>query len=932
MALLNRIRPLPFPARQSITASGWLDSAFGALARELAWIESADIVPSRVQGEITRRLKPLMAEARATIKARFEQTGDGLGCGEGFAQFVDRLLAGLHRLATVVAYPAANPTLGEALQLLALGGYGRGALAPYSDVDLLILLPYKRTARAEQVAEFVLYVLWDLNLKVGHAVRSVDECARLAKSDMVIRTTLLDMRSLAGDESLSADLAKRLTRDVLAGSNKAYVAAKLGEREQRIEKNGDSRYRLEPNVKDGKGALRDLHLLGWIAAHVWRTADLAELVRRGVFLPQEARRFEKAQSFLWAVRTHLHYLVGRAEERLTFDVQREIARRLGYTDRTGSLEVERFMRHYFLVARDVGELGRVFMSAVEEELGTERKFLAFPASVEGFPLRQGRLSIPDGRYFERNPVDLIRIFRISQKTGHPIHPRAQSAISRGRARVNAGLRAEPEANRLFVEIIDSPGAHETLRAMNEAGILGRFMPDWGRVVGQMQFDMYHVYTVDEHTLYVVSNLARMESGELAEAFPIASAALKTIRSRRELYLAALLHDIAKGRGGDHSVLGAQVAAKFCRRLGLSDAETDSVAWLVRWHLAMSDVALKRDLEDGRTIRDFANMVQSPERLRLLLVLTTCDIEGVGPGRWNSWKAGLFSELFARVSDVLSGLPTSKGSSSRVLVAHEAARSELADWSDQEFARFVALGPAGYWLAYDAKAHGRHARLIGEAEALGQKISVATRLDEARGVTEITIYADDGPLLFSQLAGGIAATGLTIVDAKISPLANGKVLDVFSVHDASGSTGQASGHASGRITDRHDRLVRMIEHGVSGALVLSDELARRGSTFIGRTKVLPAPPRVLIDNDASQSHNVIEVNGRDRPGLLYGLTAKLNEINVRVSSAKISTYGHRVVDVFYVTDPSGAKITEGPWLHHIYVELMGVLGESVEKTA
>ncbi len=894
------------------------------LNSEIASVADADLPPSRIQTEITRRLKPVLATARATVAARFEETGEGLPCGQAYARFIDEMLIGLHRLANDVVYPVANPTLGEALQLVAVGGYGRGALAPFSDIDLMILLPYKRTARAEQVVEFILYVLWDLGLKVGHAVRSVDECIRLAKSDMVIRTTLLDMRPLAGDETLMADLVKRLARDVLSGGNRAYVSAKLQEREQRLEKNGDSRYRLEPNVKEGKGGLRDVHLLYWVAAHLWRTTDLQELVKRGIFLPAEARRLVKAEAFLWTVRTHLHTLVGRAEERLTFEVEREIARRLGYTDRTGALEVERFMKHYFLVARDVGELGRIFLSAVEAELGAERKFLGFPLSLEGFALRQDRLSIPDEKYFERNPIELIRIFRISQKTGRAIHPRAQSAISRARTRINAAFRADPEANRLFVEILDAPKADETLRAMNEAGILGRFMPDWGRVVGQMQFDMYHVFTVDEHSLHVITNLARLERGELAEGFPLATGEIRKIRSRRELFLAVILHDIAKGRGGDHSILGAQTATKFCKRLGLGDAETETVAWLVRWHLAMSDVALKRDLEDEQTIRDFADLVQSPERLRLLLILTTCDIDGVGPGRWNSWKAGLLSELYARTSDMLSGTPTSKGSSSRVVVAQEMARAALADWSDMEFSRYAALGPPGYWLAYDAAAHARHARQIGEAETAAQAISVATRVDETRGVTEITVYAGDDPLLFSQLAGGIAATGFTIVDAKISPLANGKVLDVFSVHDANGNTGQ--------VTDRHDKLARMIERSVSGELVLGEELARRGTTLIGRSKALPAPPRVIIDNDASQGHNVIEVNGRDRPGLLYALTTKLTDLGARISSAKISTYGHRVVDVFYVRDAFGKKITEGAWLHHIYVELMAVLGETVDKAA
>ncbi len=871
-----------------------------------------------VQSEITRHLKPLMADIRDAIANRFRANSDGVECGAALSRIMDEMLTGLYGLASSMAYPSANQTMADGMVMVALGGYGRGMLAPFSDIDLMFLLPYKRTARAEQIVEFILYVLWDINLKVGQAVRSVEECVRLAKADMVIRTTLLDMRLLAGEETLMAELTKRLNRDVLSGSDKAFLAAKSAEREQRFEKPGESRYSLEPNIKTGKGGLRDLHFIQWVTAQVWRTHDLHELVDHKVFLPSELRRFRKAEAFLWSVRTHLHYLLGRAEERLTFDVQQEIARRLGYTDRTGRLEVERFMRRYFLVAKEVGELSRIFLSAVEAELGGgERRFLNFPSSIEGFPLRFDQLSIPDEGYFERNPFDLLRIFLVSLTSGRAIHPRAASAISRARMLINARFRTSPVANALFLIILDRQNCDEALRQMNETGILGRFLPDWGRVVAQMQYDMYHVYTVDEHTLLTIGNLARLERGEAEEAFPLATACMRNLSSRRELYLALILHDIAKGRGGDHSWLGEQVAYRLCGRLGLTDAETETVAWLVRWHLSMSEVALKRDLEDEKTIADFAALVQSPERLRLLLVLTTCDIESVGPGRWNSWKAGLLAELFARTSDMLSGTPTARGSNSRVLAAQDAARAELADWSDDEFTRFGALGAPGYWLAYDSAAHARHARLIGHAEAEGEKIAIAAWVDTPRAITEIAVYATDEPLLFSHLAGGIAATGFTIVDAKISPLSNGKVLDVFLVHDAHGATGN--------VADRTGRLREMIAKSMAGSLSLGDMLAKRSTTLIGRTKALPAPHRVIIDNDVSQGSNVIEVNGRDRPGLLYALTTTLDSVGVRISSAKISTHGHRVVDVFYVTDRSGRKITEGAWLHDIYVRLMGVLG-------
>jgi [protein-PII] uridylyltransferase len=902
----------------------WVEGLLEKVRAEISATEQSDLPGARLQGDVTKRLKPVLGSVREAIAQHFSLHSDGMATGRALTAVMDETLAGLYRIASLVVYPSASQTVADSMQVVALGGYGRGVLAPYSDVDVMFLLPYKRTARAEQIVEFVLYVLWDLGVKIGHSVRSVEECVRLSKTDMVIRTSLLDMRGLTGEQALMTDLVKRMTRDVLAGTDKAFVAAKLAERDQRLEKAGDSRYRLEPNVKNGTGGLRDLHFIMWVSSQVWRTADPSELVRLGIFVASEARAFARAEAFLWTVRIHLHYLLGRAEERLTFEVEQEIARRLGYTDRSGTLEVERFMKRYFLVVKEVGELGRVFLSAVDAELSPEWRFLALPIGVEGFPLRQEQVSIPDPKHFERTPLDLIRIFMVAAKHGRPIHPRAESAITRSRGLINAGFRADPAANALLLGILDGPGPDIALQRMNEAGILGRFLPDWGRVVGQMQYDMYHVYTVDEHTLKVIGNLGRIERGELETAFPLATAAFRKLSSRRELYVALMMHDIAKGRGGDHSIIGEQVAKKFCRRLGLSDAETETVAWLVRYHLSMSDVALKRDLEDEKTITDFAELVQSPERLRLLLVLTTCDIEAVGPGRWNSWKAGLLSELFAHTSDMLSGTPTSRGVGSRVRVAQELARKELADWSDREFESFAALGSPGYWLAYDAIAHAWHARMIGDAESMGEPLSVATRIDAVRAVTEIVVYAPDSPRLFSHLAGAIAATGFTIIDAKISPLTNGRVLDIFSVLDAHGETGD--------VGDRREKLAEILTRSLEGTLSLDDALAKRSTTLIGRTRALPAPPRVLIDNDVSQGFNVIEVNGRDRPGLLYALTSTLNDIGVRISSAKISTYGHRVVDVFYVTDHNGAKIVEGAWLHHIYVKLMEVLGVSIERAA
>ena len=440
--------------------------------------------------------------------------------------------------------------------------------------------------------------------------------------------------------------------DILANSGPAFVEAKLAERDDRHRKLGDSRYLVEPNVKDGKGGLRDLHTLFWISKYLYQVEDRAELVKLGVFTERELRRFIKAENFLWSVRFALHYIANRAEERITFDVQGELASRLGYKQRTGARAVERFMKHYYLYAKEVGDLTRIFCAVLEERHKRRPRFRlprvgqSKPETVDGFLLQGGRVDVADAGLFAREPSNLLRLFHLAQERGLDIHPHALHLVTQNLKLVDAGLRADPRAAQLFLEMLTSRKDPETtLRRLNEAGVFGRFMPDFGRVVAQMQHDMYHVYTVDEHTIRAIGMLAKLEADKLREENPLACDIIHKVLSRRVLYIAVLLHDIAKGRGGDHSLLGAEVARRVGPMLGLEPQETETVEWLVLHHLAMSKTAFRRDVHDPKTISDFAALVQSPERLRLLLVLTVADIRAVGPGRWNGWSGSLLRELY-----------------------------------------------------------------------------------------------------------------------------------------------------------------------------------------------------------------------------------------------------------------------------------------------
>jgi [protein-PII] uridylyltransferase len=896
------------------------------LAAALSDIASVKLDPAAERAAVLVALRTALNAGRAEIRRRFEAGAGGREVARATSFLMDQIVRTLYEFTSGHVYPVANPSAAEHLAIVAVGGYGRGELAPHSDIDLLFLLPYKRTPSTEQVVEYILYRLWDLGLRVGHATRSVDDCIRLGRSDLTIRTSLLEARFLAGKPSLFQELRSRFQTEIVAGSGPDFVEQKLAERDERHRRMGDSRYALEPNIKEGKGGLRDLHTLFWIAKYLYRVDDVAALIDRGVLTRKEVTTFEKAEAFLWTLRCNLHYLTGRAEERLTFDIQTEIGRRMGYTDHAGTKGVERLMKHYFLIAKSVGDLTRIFCAALEAE-HQRKPLFRLPVwgllrrEVDGFGVDGGRLTVPGPQIFTQDPVNLLRLFHTAQYYDLDIHPAALRLVTQHLKLVNRQLRANPEANRLFLEMLTSPkGPEATLRRLNEAGVFGRFIPDFGRVVAQMQYDMYHHYTVDEHTIVALGILHRIEQGLLKDEVPVASEVVHKVLSRRVLYLAVFLHDIAKGRGGDHSELGARVAQKLCPRLGLSDEETETVAWLVRQHLLMSNTAFKRDIDDPKTIADFAEEVQSLERLRLLLVLTVADIRAVGPKTWNGWKAALLRDLYYRTEEVLSGGFVTEGREARVAAAIEALRAQLPDWSEEDWNTHVARGNPSYWLSFDAATHARHARQIRAAEAAGEVLSIDIRIDHWRAVTEVTIYTPDQAGLFSRLAGAFAISGANIVDARIFTLSNGMALDSFWVQD--GEDGPF---------DRPEKLARLkaaVARVLAGRPGPIPELERRQPTTMPNRMlaVVKIAPRVLIDNRASNTHTVIEINGRDRRGLLHRITWALTDLNLQISSAKISTYGARAVDVFYVKDLFGLKVENETKLKAIRGRLMEVLEE------
>jgi [protein-PII] uridylyltransferase len=613
--------------------------------------------PDGTRRRLVPALRAQLEHDREAAEKKLARYGDGIACARALSASMDRLVGTAFE--TILDGSRSSPGEVE-LAVVATGGYGRGAMAPGSDVDLLFLMPEKSTERAKAVVEALLYTLWDLKLKVGHATRTVAECIREARSDMTIRTAMLECRFLLGDQALFDELTTEFKRQVVKGSAAAFVDAKLRERDARVRRAGESRYLVEPNVKDGKGGLRDLNTLLWVAKYVYGASEPAELVGAGLFTDDEARAFLRCEEFLWRVRCHLHFATGRAEERLSFDNQRVLAARLGFKDRQGLSAVERFMKAYFRIAKEVGDLTAIVCAGLEARQAKHRPVLdrmlgSFrrrrrALECPGFHIDNDRITIDSKDVFEQDPVNLLRIFWLADRHNLPIHPDAISLVSRSMKLIGPAVRRDAKANRLFLDILTSRGAPEiVLRRMNEAGVLGRFIPDFGRVVAMMQFNMYHHYTVDEHLLRSIGVLAEIDARRVESEHPLANRIANSIKHRRALYVALFLHDIAKGRQEDHSIAGARIARKLGPRLGLDAAETDTAAWLVEHHLLMSITAQSRDLSDPATIETFARVVQTIERLKLLLVLTIADIKAVGPGVWTGWKGELLRMLYTKPS-------------------------------------------------------------------------------------------------------------------------------------------------------------------------------------------------------------------------------------------------------------------------------------------
>jgi [protein-PII] uridylyltransferase len=843
---------------------------------------------------------PLFREAlrqgREILKQRYLEKPDEAAHLTGLhAWLVDQLLLQawhLHRN----QLPATT-----ALTLVAVGGYGRGELHPHSDIDLMLLL---EKGDAEDVREFVeasLRLLWDMGLEVGHSVRTLKDCVREAKNDITVVTNLMEARYLAGDQKLFERM-RALTHAAKIWPSKKFFAAKLAEQIGRHHHFGDTAYNLEPNIKDGPGGLRDIQMIAWVTQRHFDTASLHDLVAPGFLSEDEYRALIRGRNHLWKVRAGLHYLAGRREDRLLFDHQRALATLFGFEDKPGILAVEQFMKRHYRRVKELSLLNEILLQHFQEALLARGRGRLKPLNRR-FQSHNGFLEVRHPRVFERAPFALLELFLVMQQHPELKGVRADTIrlVRANLARIDAGFRKDLACRSLFMEIMRQPhGLTHELRRMNAYGVLGAYLPAFGRIVGQMQHDLFHVYTVDQHSLFVLRNLRRLTVPAYRNELPFASELIQKVVKPERLYLAGLFHDIAKGRGGDHSTLGEAEADAFCRLHNLSAYDTRFICWLVRQHLVMSNTAQREDITDPEVVHRFAQLVGDQERLDNIYLLTVADMRGTSPAVWNAWKGRLLSQLYHATSRVLRhGIAQPIDLDAHITdLRHEAlALLKPRHVAAEVVTHFWQNLEPEYFLPYDADSLAWHAQCIAKTSSAELPV-VATRYAPEMGGSEFLFYTPDREDLFALVTGGFDRLNLSIMDARIHTLRNGFALDTFVVLD----------HAGAAVSD--PRQLAQLQKALREQL-LNPQPGRdlQNARLPRQLQQFPIATRVHFTVAPNKPLTIMEVTAQDRPGLLYQVALALKHCRVNLMTAKVATFGERAEDIFFINTREGGLVPE-----------------------
>jgi [protein-PII] uridylyltransferase len=867
--------------------SDLIEEALPASSWSAPWpfLNRLPVLLAEAQGSPTA-YRELLRHAHEELKARFLAEEPVEGLVHARAALVDIVLREVWRAHSI-------PLQTDGWALVAVGGYGRGELHPCSDIDILLLVPSAPDAAGRGMVERLVTFLWDIGLEVGHSVRTVEECAQESIADVSVMTTLIEARLLAGNEELVAAMRVALGPDRV-WPVKEFFEAKVREQTERHVKANDTAYNLEPNVKTGPGGLRDIQTIAWVAKRHFGSDTLDGLVTRGFLSSAELRRLKQAQAILWKVRFGLHVVTGRREDRLLFDHQIKLAQTFGYEDASYTLAVEQFMQRYYRTVMDVSLLNELLLQLFREAILNQTD-PPRPLNPR-FQMRNGSLEAVNDDIFVRTPSTLLELFVLLQQNPEINGVRASTmrAVARSLWLIDEEFRQNPRHHRLFLEILRAPvGVTHELRRMNTYGVLGRYIPAFGRIVGRMQYDLFHAYTVDAHTLFVVSNLRRFAIPRYDHEVPEASRIMQQLPKPEVAYLAALFHDIAKGRGGDHSELGAVDAEAFCLEQGLSPYDARLVAWLVRSHLELSITSQKQDISDPQVINAFARKVGDENHLDYLYALTCADVRGTNPKLWNSWKASLFHDFYDRVKRALRrGLESPIDQDQLVRETQDAARRLLVERgvTENEVVRAWTRFSAAYFLQHSPEEVAWHAQLLAERDQGSDEPLVALDPQSVRGTTAVLIFTRPRLYGFARTTAVLDQLGLNIVDARITPTGDGFSLDLYHVLEDDGAP----------ITDR-DRQVE-IEQALWRSLQRPDDTAFAVSRRAPRqARMFNTPTQIAINVDERNRRSVLELVAGDRPGLLCDVGKVLMEHGIELHAAKIMTVGERAEDVFYVTD-------------------------------
>jgi [protein-PII] uridylyltransferase len=785
------------------------------------------------------------------------------------------------------------------LALVAVGGYGRGELHPSSDIDIMVLLPKSDSSDWQPDIEKFLTFLWDIGLEVGHSVRSIDDCQRESLADISVATTLFEARLLAGPESLFAGMRRALAPDRL-WSSLDFFEAKCKEQTERHHRYFDTAYNLEPNVKSSPGGLRDIQTIGWVAKRHFGTDTLDELVAHGFLTREELRKLKAGQSFLWKVRFGLHVLTGRREDRLLFDYQIKLAKLFGYEDASFTLAVEQLMQKYYRTVMDVSLLNEMLLQLFREAILTQS---APPVPINArFQIRNDYLEVTHPEVFARFPSALLELFVLLQQHPQLRGVRAETIRLIGTHvwLIDEEFRQNPRHHRLFMEILCAPvGVTHELRRMNLYGVLGRYIPSFGRVVGRMQYDLFHAYTVDAHTLFVVSNLRRLAMPKFNDEFPALSQIMQSLPRQELAYLAALFHDIAKGRGGDHSELGAVDAEAFCLEQGLGRYEARLVAWLVRNHLILSITSQKKDISDPDIIHAFARQVGDQAHLDYLYVLTVSDVRGTNPKLWNAWKARLFEEFYERTKRALRrGLETPVDQDELIRETQHHAREKMLAIPETEVTRVWSQWTEAYFLRYTPEEIAWQTSVLVARHPADDAPLVAIRQLTDRGGTAVLTYTPHKLHSFARTTAVLDQMGLNVVDARLITSANGFSLETYVVLEDNGAVISDED----RLEDIERGLWRNLKQPEDSPLAVTRRAPRQ-------VRMFSTPTQVYFSLDSRNNRTILELIAADRPGLLSEVGKVFKAEHVAINGAKIMTVGERAEDVFYITDSDGSILAD-----------------------